>query len=115
MDRLHYAGHSVITGTAIAKALLDYAQALAQASGSATVQIPTLHEDGSPGRSEILVGPSSQLMCDAEESEHQEVTDESLVIYLREAAVNLRAHGMPSGGTAIPDTRSVRRWLDWES
>ncbi|WP_344092727.1 hypothetical protein [Microbacterium deminutum] len=105
----------MITGTAIAEALLDYAQALAQAAGSATVQIPTLNDDGSQGRSEILVGPSSQLISDAEASEHDEVTDESVVIYLREEAVNLRAHGLPATGTAIPEPRSVPDWSDFES
>ena len=115
MDRVHYAGHSVITGTAIAEALLDYAQALAQADGSATVEIPTLNDDGSPGRSEILVGPSSQLISDAEASEHEEVIDETLVAYLRKEAVSLRAHGVPSSGAVISETPVARDWSDFES
>jgi hypothetical protein len=111
---VHYAGHSVVTGTAIAEALLDYAQALAQVKGAATIQIPTVHDDGSPGRSEILVGPSSQLMSDAEESEFEEVTDEALVSYLHHEAVNLRAHGLPSGIAAIPEMGPARDWPDFE-
>ncbi|GAA1962272.1 hypothetical protein [Microbacterium deminutum] len=114
MDRLHYAGHSVITGTAIAHALLGYAQALAQANGSATVQIPTVNDDGSPGRSEMLVGPSSQLISDAEESEHEEVTDEVLVTYLREEAVTLRTQGMPSSVAEIRKGLPAREWPDFE-
>jgi hypothetical protein len=115
MDRVYYAGHSVLTGTAIAEALLDYAQALAQASGSATIDIPTLNEDGSRGRSEILVGPSSQLISDAEDSEHEEVTDDELVAYLRREAINLRAHGMPSDSAAIPQTPPPHGWGDFEA
>jgi hypothetical protein len=115
MDRIHYAGHSVITGTAIAEALLDYAQALAQVGGSATVQIPTLNDDGSPGRSEILVGPSSQIITDAEASPHDELIDENLVTYLRDEAVSLRAHGMPSGGAVTPATPPASDWSDFDS
>jgi len=114
MDRLHYAGHSVITGTAIAEALLDYAQALAQATGSATVQIPTVNDDGTPGRSEILVGPSSQLISDAEPSEHDEVIDENLVAYLRAEAVSLRTHGVPAGGAVIPAPPPPRDWSEFD-
>jgi len=115
MDRIHYAGHSVVTGTGIAEALLDYAQALAQAGGSATVQIPTLNDDGSPGRSEILVGPSSQIITDAEASLHEEVIDENLVTYLRGEAVSLRAHGMPSSSTVTPTPTPPNEWSDFDS
>jgi hypothetical protein len=113
---VHYAGHSVITGTAIAEALLDYAQALAQAGGSATIQIPTLNSDGSRGRSEILVGPASQIISDAEASEHEELTDESLVAYLREQAVVVRTHGISPATAVIPDDTEYRdEWTDLES
>ena len=62
MDRIHYAGDSILTGTDIARALLAYAQALAVAGTSATVDIPVVNErDGSIGRSELLIGPASQL------------------------------------------------------
>ena len=106
MDRIHYAGDSCATGTEIARALLDYAQALVQVGGSATVQIPTLNDDGSRGRSEFLVGPSSQLISSAEVSAYDELIDEELVAYLSDAASQLRAHGLhtPSALLAEPDT-----------
>jgi hypothetical protein len=115
MDRLHYAGTSVITGTAIAEALLDYAQALAQANGSSTVRIPTLNEDGSRGRSEILVGPSSQFISKAEASERQEPTDENLVAYLHAEAVGLRAHGVSPSTAVISATPPDTDWSDLNS
>ena len=93
MYRLHYAGDSIVTGTEIARALLDYAQALAQAGTSSTVDVPTLNEDGSPGRPEILIGPASQLIADAEISGFDEVVDEALVAYMRGEATRLRNFG----------------------
>src|SRR5918995_2135246 len=83
MDRLHYAGNSVLTGSAIAAALLEYAEVLAKAGTSATVDIPTLEEDGSVGRSKLLIGPASQLISDAEETDFEEIVDEDLVAYFR--------------------------------
>ena len=44
MDRIHYAGDSILTGTDIAHAMLEYARALAQVGSSATVEIPTVDE-----------------------------------------------------------------------
>ena len=96
MYRLHYAGDSIVTGTEIARALLDYAQALAQVGTSSTVDVPTLNEDGSPGRSEILIGPASQLIADAEVSGFDEVVDEALVAYMRGEATRLRNFGSPA-------------------
>ena len=40
MHRIHYAGTSILTGSAIAIALVDYAQALAEVGSSATVDVP---------------------------------------------------------------------------
>ncbi len=106
MYRLHYAGDSIVTGNEIARALLDYAQALAQAGSSTTVDVPTVNEDGSQGRSEILIGPASQLIADAEDSEFDEVVDDALVAYMRGEAARLRNFGSaaPRAETSSSDT-----------
>jgi hypothetical protein len=96
MDRIHYAGDSCVTGTAIAHALLDYSQALALANTSATVAIPTVNDDGSAGRSEFLVGPASQLVTAEVSSPHPEVVDEELVARMRGESKRLRDHGPAS-------------------
>ena len=96
MDRIHYAGNSILTGSAIAAALLEYAQALAKVGTSATVEIPTRAEDGSIGRSKLLVGPASQLISDAEESTDDEIIDEELVAYFTREAARLRGPSGPS-------------------
>lgn len=90
MDRIHYAGDSVLTGSAIAAGLLEYAEVLAKAGTSAMVDIPTREEDGSVGRSKFLIGPASQLIADAEESEYDEIVDDELVAYFRAQASELR-------------------------
>lgn len=96
MDRIHYAGDSILTGTKIAHALLDYAQALAGVGSSDTVRIPTVEANGEAGRSEILVGPSSQLISDAEESAWMDPVDEDLVDELSMKAERIRQFGSPA-------------------
>ncbi|MBD7957764.1 hypothetical protein H9651_08945 [Microbacterium sp. Sa4CUA7] len=107
MDRLHYAGTSIVTGTDIAHALLDYAQALAEAGASATVAIPTVNRDGTRGRSEVLIGPASQLISDAEQSPHDEIVDAELVAHLHAVAGRVRDERSPS-----PQTDTTRIALD---
>ena len=95
MDRIHYAGNSVLTGSAIAEALLEYAEALAKAGTSATVDIPTREEDGSLGRSKLLIGPASQLISDEEDSDYDEVIDEDLVASFRAETANYTSAPAP--------------------
>jgi hypothetical protein len=108
MDRIHYAGDSILTGSAIAKALLEYAEALAKVGASATVDIPTREADGSLGRSSLLVGPASQLIADAEVSEYDEVIDDALVAYFDKEAARLRGEGGPSHSVQA----NVPGWYD---
>lgn len=113
MDRIHYAGDSILTGTEIAHALLDYAQALAEVGASATVEIPTISADGAPGRSEVLVGPASQLIASAEDSPHPELTDADLVARLRAEAARLRSFGITSPQAVVsqaPADGPVATW-----
>ncbi|WP_368498065.1 hypothetical protein [Herbiconiux sp. A18JL235] len=87
MERIHYAGDAVTTGTAIAHALLDYARALALVEASDTVEIPVVRDDGSVARATFLIGPASQLIAESvepvesadgarEELESQELVDD---------------------------------------
>jgi hypothetical protein len=89
MDRIHYAGDSVLTGSAIAKSLLAYAEALAKKGSSATVDIPSRRSDGSLGRANFLIGPASQLVSETEESDFEEVVDDAVVTYFEQQAAML--------------------------
>lgn len=113
MDRIHYAGVSFLTGTDIARALLDYAQALAQVGGSATVDIPTVNDDGSRGRSEFLVGPSSQLVSREEPWSADELEDIDLVAYLYAEASRLRSRGVSSPAAAITEPEQPESWTEY--
>jgi len=115
MDRIHYAGDSILTGTSIARALLDYAQALAQVGASATVDVPTLNDDGSMGRSEILIGPSSQLIASAEDSGYDDVTDEELVAHMIAEAKRLRRNGSPSPTATIRTADEPADMADYDA
>jgi len=97
MDRIHYAGDTVLTGSDIAAALLEYARALAERDASATIDIPSREDDGSLGRSTFLLGPASQLVTDAEESEYDEVIDTELVLEFQRKTAALVSN------TVLPD------------
>lgn len=113
MDRIHYAGDTLLTGSDIAHALLEYARALAQAGSAETVEIPTLNDDGERGRAEILVGPASQLVSHPEDVSSDEIIDAGLVATLRERTQNLLRFGTSElGASAVPDPEPPMRGLD---
>jgi hypothetical protein len=62
MKRIFHSGGSVVTGSALADAVMLYAEALGNRHQTDVVDIPVLTEDGSSGRAQILIGASSQLM-----------------------------------------------------
>jgi len=102
MERIHYAGDSLLTGTEIARALLDYASALAKNEESATVDVPVRHADGTVGRANFLIGPASQLVSESESSPFDELTDPALVDLLSHEADKLRPP-RPISAVAEPD------------
>ena len=105
MDRIHYAGDSLLTGTEIATALLEYAQALAGAGNSDTVEIPIVRDDGSVGRANFVIGPASQLVSIVEVSERAELEDQEVVESLRHKAAALGTPTAVSGDKSlfVPD------------
>lgn len=79
MERIHYVDGSVLTGSAIAQALLGLAGALARKGSSATVNIPTRLDDGTIGNATFLLGPASQMVAASEPSPFPEIVDDDLV------------------------------------
>lgn len=114
MHRIHYAGDSITTGSKIARALLDYAQALAQESASATVAVPTLEDNGARGQVELLIGPASQLTAHELQGDDEEIVDDGLVERITAEARRLRRFGWPTPTAGVVPARSADDWQDLE-
>lgn len=89
MDRIHYAGGELLTGSAIADAIVDYAAALAARRSAASIDIPIRARDGSTARAHLLIGPASQLLSEPVETDLDELVDDELVSRLRAATTAL--------------------------
>lgn len=105
MKTIVYAGGELMTGDDIATALLDYAQALAEAQTADTVEIPVRDADGFVSRATILIGPASQIMLKEVES-GDELIDGEAVAALRSAARHMRPEARPQA------RRPDASWLD---
>ncbi|RFA10242.1 hypothetical protein B7R54_14270 [Subtercola boreus] len=107
MERIHYTGGSILTGSDIARALLDYAGALAATDGSEIVDIPSLHSDGTIGRATFLIGPASQLVSETEPSDHDELVDADLVAGFRASTARLTAANVAGPAEPIAYTEEL--------
>ena len=103
MELIHYADGSILTGTAIARALVDYAQVLASHDAAASVDVPTREEDGSISRATFLLGPASQLVSVAVDSKFDEIVDEHLVQSLREETERQRGAQVRAGDQPVAE------------
>jgi hypothetical protein len=90
MHRIHYAEGSTLTGSDIARAVLNYAEALAQRGTSIAVELPSRRDGGEEGLTTFLLGPASQIIAEAEESEFDEIVDPELVASFDREAAKLR-------------------------
>jgi hypothetical protein len=111
MQLIHYADGSVLTGSSIARALVDYAQVLAANGSAAAVDIPTREKDGTIGRATFLLGPASQMVSVEMISPFDEVEDEPLVTSLQEETRRQR------GSEVLPsdqDPYAAPSDLEWE-
>jgi hypothetical protein len=87
MERIHYAGSSFMTGDLIARALFEYAHFLTAHNTSASVNIPIRRADGTVGRANFLLGPTSQLVSESESSTFNELYDDDLVDSLHDRSL----------------------------
>lgn len=61
MKHVIYSGEHLVTGNAVADALMEYATVVVRNQTSATVVIPTLAMNGSVVDRAILIGPATQI------------------------------------------------------
>ncbi len=98
-----YAGGEFMTGDDIAQALFEYSQALAEEDAAASVEIPVLNDDGSLGSATFLVGPASQIVARAVDSEFDEVIDPEVVERLRQLKRQARPVARPEAAGTRDD------------
>jgi hypothetical protein len=113
MERIHYAGGELLTGSDIADAIVDYAAALAGRSAAASVDIPVRTGTGGVARAHLLIGPASQLVTEVVESEYEELVDDDLVMRLRAATAALTSTRPMVGGTTSAEEIDDTDELEW--
>lgn len=79
MKYLVYGDNKVMTGDAIADAVIAYAAALGQNGTTDIVEVPTMDELGQAATAEVLVGPASQVMVEVAPDDELEPEDTLLV------------------------------------
>ncbi|MEC5182608.1 hypothetical protein RCH12_000038 [Cryobacterium sp. MP_3.1] len=75
MKRIFHPGGSIVTGTALADAVMLYAEAMSNRRETDVVDIPVITADGSHGRAQFLIGSSSQLVCVTSTESDWELTE----------------------------------------
>jgi hypothetical protein len=61
MKQVNYDGHSLVTGSAVADALVAYAANVARMDTSTTVEIPVLEDGGQVGTHTLLLNTATSL------------------------------------------------------
>lgn len=79
-----YAGAELVTGDAIADAIMEYSAALADDATAETVDIPVIEKDGSRGVATILVGPASQIVARSIDTDGDELVDPEALERIRQ-------------------------------
>jgi len=114
MERIYYAGDRFLTGTDLARALVEYAAALARQGSAGAIEIPVRHADGTVGVVNFLVGPASQLATESIDGDAgDEIHDEQLVARLRALTVELSPmHPVAQPSAVEPEGISGYDWTD---
>lgn len=89
MKRIHYASGSLLTGDAIADAVVRFAAALADNATAAEVHAPAILDDGEVGEALLLLGPASQMLAESETYAGPELRDDDFVAMLGERVAAL--------------------------
>ena len=109
MKRLQQAGGTVLTGDALADAVLEYARALGNRHTIDLVDIPVVNERRGRVHAQILVGSGIQLMSVSASSMSPELLDQAAVDAIRRQAADLRvARARPFRQQGCPPRRRIR-------
>lgn len=96
MKRIFHAGGSVVTGSDLADAVMNYAERLSTRGQVEVVDIPVICDSGQVGRAQFLIGAASQLTSVTSPPSFRELVDIDITAGLRRRA--LAPVAVPRGG-----------------
>lgn len=104
MRRIQYAGGHFFTDSAIADALMEYANVLAVVDSADVIQIPGIDDEGIPREVQLIIGPASQIIAMETDFDGAELDTARAVADLADRA----RRRLPSS-VAIGDAGATRR------
>jgi hypothetical protein len=90
MQKLYYASGYVLLDDAVCDALVRYARALADVGKSDLVVVPALSDEGMQGRTQLLIGPASQLFTAPALDRGIDLTDPDAVRSMKDRTARLQ-------------------------
>lgn len=98
MKSIIYAHTELLTGDAIAVAVLHYSAAPADNGLAETIEIPIVESDGSRSTALMLIGPASQIVAKGIHTAFEELVDTEIVAELARRTRMLRPEVMADPG-----------------
>lgn len=109
MKYVVYGDNKILTGDAIAEAVLAYAAALGENSTTDIVEIPTSDEHGTAATAEVLLGPASQIMVESAPDDELEPEDDDLVQELTRRTAEVGGARFVDPASSHSDDPAARR------
>jgi hypothetical protein len=107
MKQITYAGKSFVTGTDLADAVMRLTAALGLSSETAGVTIPAMDENGHITTADLVLGPATEVLAIAIESDQEEIVDENVVAQLDERTRQLEPTRTVASADPLPGAWSV--------
>jgi len=84
MKQLTYAGKSFVTGTDLADAVVRLTAALGLSHETSAIRIPAMDENGHLTTADLVLGPATEVLAIAVDSDREEIVDAQIVAELDE-------------------------------
>ncbi|OIH92717.1 MULTISPECIES: hypothetical protein [unclassified Curtobacterium] len=109
MKYVVYGENKVMTGDAIAEAVLAYAAALGENGTTDIVEIPTSDQDGLAATAQVLLGPASQVMIEVAPEDELEPEDQDLVNELTRRTAEVGGSRFVDAASSHSDDPAARK------
>jgi len=107
MKQITYAGKSFVTGTDLADAVMRLTAALGLSRETAGVTIPAMDENGHITTADLVLGPATEVLAIAIDSDQEEIVDVEVVAQLDERTRRLEPTRTIASTDPIPGSWSV--------